>query len=191
MYAYDLKGYQLSGGPSWITQPSTDGDYYDINAIAEGAEVLTQPRARQLLQTLLADRFQLRAHREMREMPIYALVVGKGGPKLKENASNATPQNRGTVSPSTVTATFIKSQMRDLAQVLSGAADRPVMDQTDLTGFYDFKIEFARDPSAVITESNASSIFTAVQEQLGLKLEARRGPVEILVIDHAERPSGN
>jgi uncharacterized protein (TIGR03435 family) len=86
LYAWDLKVYQLSGGPEWVTHPSTDTDYYDISAIAEGSKPLTPPRARTLLQDLLADRFHLRLHREMKEMPVYALIVGKGGSKLKESA---------------------------------------------------------------------------------------------------------
>jgi uncharacterized protein (TIGR03435 family) len=190
MYAYDLKGgYQLSGGPSWAIHPQTDGDYYDISAKAEGADVLAQSLARQLLQTLLADRFQLRLHREMREMPVYALVVGKAGPKLKESAPDATLRMTASVSVTTVTSIFTKSQMDSLVRVLSGAADRPVLDQTGLTGFYDYKVEFARDPASA--ESSAPSIFTAVQEQLGLKLEPEKGSIEVLVIDHADRPSEN
>jgi uncharacterized protein (TIGR03435 family) len=191
MYAYDLKSYQLSGGPTWATHPSTDSDYYDISAKAEGPVTLTQSRARQLLQTLLADRFQLRLHREMKEMPVYALVVGKAGPKFKESTPDATGRMIASVSLTTVTSTFTKSQMDSLVRVLSSAADRPVLDQTRLTGFYDYKLEFARDPTAAADESSASSIFTAVQEQLGLKLESQKGSIEVLVIDHAERPSEN
>jgi uncharacterized protein (TIGR03435 family) len=191
IYAYGLKVYQLSGGPTWVTNPSTDTDYYDINAKAEGDEPLTESRARQLLQTLLADRFQLRLHRESKEMPVYALVVGKAGPKFKESAPDATTGMRASVTLATVTSTFTKSQMSSLVRVLSSAADRPVLDQTGLTGFYDFKVEFARDPAAVVAESSAASLFTALQEQLGLKLEPRRGSIETMVIDHAERPSEN
>jgi uncharacterized protein (TIGR03435 family) len=191
IYAYDLKVYQLSGGPAWVTNPSTDTDYYDINAKAEGDEPLTESRARQLLQALLADRFQLRLHRESGEMPVYALVVGKSGPKFKESAPDATTRMTPRVSLATVTSAFTKSPMSSLVRLLSGAADRPVLDQTGLTGFYDFKIEFARDPAAAAADSSAPSLFTAVQEQLGLKLEARKASMETLVIDHAERPSEN
>jgi uncharacterized protein (TIGR03435 family) len=191
MYAYDLKGYQVSGGPTWATHPSTDGDYYDITAKAEGEETLTQARARQLMQTLLADRFQMKLHREKKEMPIYALVVGKGGPKFKESAPDAATRLSASVSLATVTSTFTKSPMDTLVRVLSGAADRPVIDQTGLGGFYDFKLEFARDPAAAGAETGPTSMFTAVQEQLGLKLDSQKGLVEVFVIDRAERPSGN
>jgi uncharacterized protein (TIGR03435 family) len=186
IYAYDLKVYQLSGGPAWVTNPSTDTDYYDINAKAEGDEPLTEPWARQLLQTLLADRFQLKLHRESREMPVYALVVGKPGPKFKESAPDAATKMIPKVSLETVASTFTKSPMSSLVRLLSAAGDRPVLDQTGLAGFYDYKIEFAR-----AADSSAASLSTAVQEQLGLKLEPRKAPIEVLVIDHAERPSEN
>ncbi len=191
IYAWDLKVYQLFGGPAWVTNPSTYTDYYDINAKAEGDELLTESRARQLLQTLLADRFQLRLHRESREMPVYALIVGKSGPKFKDSAPDATTRMAPKVTLATVTSTFTKSQIGSLVRVLSAAADRPVLDQTGLTGFYDFKIDFARDPAAAAADSSAASLFTAVHEQLGLKLEPRKAPIEVLVIDHAERPSEN
>lgn len=191
IYAYDLKNYQVSGGPSWVAQPSVQGDYYDIEAVAEGTAPLTQSRARQMLQGLLTQRFHLKLHRETRDEPVYTLFVNKGGPKFKESAPDAVTWSQGAVTQSTVLSTFIKSSMDDLVRVLSGAADRPVLNQTQLTGLYDFKLEFARDPATAISESNASSIFTAVQEQLGLKLESRRAPVEILVIDSAERPTEN
>jgi uncharacterized protein (TIGR03435 family) len=81
--------------------------------------------------------------------------------------------------------------MDALVRVLSGAADRPVLDATGLSGVYDLKLEFARDPAAAASETNVASIFTAVQEQLGLKLESRKGPVEVVIIDSVERPSEN
>jgi uncharacterized protein (TIGR03435 family) len=185
MYAYDLKGYQVSGGPTWATRPSTQGDYYDIRAKAEGEETLTSARSRESMQTLLADRFQLRLHRERKEMQVYALVVDRGRPKFKESAADAISRSGGSVSPTTVISTFTKSSMDALVRVLSGAADRPVINETGLSGLYDFKLEFAR-----AADSDAPSIFTAVQE-LGLKLEPKKGLVEVVVIDGAERPSEN
>ena len=146
IYAYNLQSYQISGGPSWVTNPSTDGDYYDVVAKAEGDDALTQQSARLLLQSLLTHRFQLRLHRERREMPVYALVTGNGGPKLKEGASDATCRSLAHVSLTTVTETVTKCPMDFLVRVLSGAADRPVIDHTGLPGLYDFKLEFARDP---------------------------------------------
>ena len=143
-----------------------------------------------MLQRLLADRFHLSFHRETREMPVYALVVAKGGPKFKESAPDAVTQARGKVT-ATVLSSFTKSRMDDVVRVLSSATDRPVLDRTGLAGFYDLTLEFARDPAAAIAESNTASIFTAVQEQLGLKLEPNKGPIDVLVINGVERPSAN
>lgn len=189
--AWDLKIWQVLGGPAWVTNPSTDTDYYDIMLKAEGDEPLTQPQARLLLQSLLADRFQLRVHRETKETPIYALVIGKGGPKLKENAPDATCRLQPHVSLEMVTATFTGCPTSMLVRLLSGAADRPVIDKTGLSGAYDFHLEFARDPAGATGESGYASMFTAVQEQLGLKLESQKGPTEVVVIDRAERPTEN
>jgi uncharacterized protein (TIGR03435 family) len=190
IYAYDLKVYQISGGPNWVTHPSTDGDYYDISAKAEDGEALTEARARLMLQALLTDRFKLELHRETKEMPIYALTATRNGLKLKENERDMGCSSLGSVNQATVLSTFTHCPMDALVRVLSGAADRPVIDRTGLTGSYDFKVAFARDPAAAIAESNAASLFTALQE-LGLKLEAQKGNVEILMIDRAERPSDN
>jgi uncharacterized protein (TIGR03435 family) len=173
-----------------VTHPSTDGDYYEIEAVAAGSAPLTQPKARQMLQNLLADRFHLRFHRETKEMPVYALVVGKGGPKFQESAADSVTQSSGKVTATTVQSSFTKSRMDDVVRVLSSAADRPILDRTGLTGFYDLTLTFARDPAAAIEESNAASIFTAVQEQLGLKLESSKG-IEMFVIDGVDRPSAN
>lgn len=191
IYAYDLKSYQLSGGPTWAAHPSTDGDYYDINAKSEGDAVLSQPRARQLLQTLLSDRFHLRLHHEMKEMPVYDLIVGPGGPKFQESGAETTSRTAGSVSLTAVRSIFQKSSMDALVRVLSGAMDRPVLDQTRLRGLYDYKLEFARDPAAAADQSSPSSVFTAVTEQLGLKLKSDKASIEICVIDHAERPTEN
>jgi uncharacterized protein (TIGR03435 family) len=189
IYAYDLKSYQVSGGPSWVTSPSIDTDYYDITATAE--DPLTRPRAGLLLQLLLVDRFQLKLHQESKEMPVYALAVGKNGPKFKENTTDATCRASGHVTVTTVTSTLTRCPMDFLVRILSGAADRPVINQTGLPASYDLKLEFARDPAEASVESNSASIFTAVQEQLGLKLESQKAPVQVFVIDRAERPSEN
>ena len=190
IYAYDLKVYQYSGGPDWATGPM-DQNSYDIVAQAEGEQALTQARARQLLQLVLADRFQLKTHREKKEMPVYGLVIGKGGPKFKESAPDSKGATVGRVTPTTITSTFSQQRLDLLVRLLSSSADRPVLDQTGLTGLYDFKLEYARDPAAVSSDTAAPSIFTAIQEQLGLKLESQMAPIEITIVDHAERPTAN
>jgi uncharacterized protein (TIGR03435 family) len=142
-----------------------------------------------LLQSLLADRFHLQIHRDMKEMPVYALVPGKNGPKLKPSLPDAKASASARSGPVNAIM-FSKASMAQFASTLSGFADRPVLDKTGLTGAYDLKLQWSDDSQAA-QDSGAPSLFTAVQEQLGLKLEAQRSPVEVLIIDQAERPTEN
>ncbi len=189
IYAYDLKRYQVSGGPDWVVNPSLDRDYYDIDAAAEEGRILTTDEARLMLRTLLAERFLLAVHKESRSMPVYALVVNRGGPKLKESSADEVTKSSGHAGATTVTFAFVRSTIDSLVQLLSGAAERPVVDRTGLSGNYDFKVEFARNPTAAIAD-DVPIMFTAVQE-LGLKLESQKAPVEMMVIDRVERPFRN
>jgi uncharacterized protein (TIGR03435 family) len=186
MWAYGLKAYQISG-PSWIAE-----EWYDVNAKA--AEPASEERMRAMLQSLLAQRFSLVSHVDTRSLPIYLMAVAKNGPKIKPVESEDTPkyfpQRRG------LRAVHITMQM--LAERLSDKLDRPVTDTTGLRGAYDIKLEWAPDetvstspdPAAVAVDLGPA-IFTAIQEQLGLKLEPAKGPVEMFVIDRIERPSQN
>ncbi len=173
---------------------------------------------RHMLQALLADRLKLTIHRETKEVQVYSLVIAKNGPKLQESKpsdadANATPVPgrggrggrggpnlgmRGRGGP--LTGQQVPISM--LATVLTTILNRPVLDKTGLTGNYDFTLTWTPDDSQLQTppggvppppppDSNGPSIFTAIQEQLGLKLESGKGPVEVIVIDHVERPSGN
>jgi uncharacterized protein (TIGR03435 family) len=142
-----------------------------------------------MLQALLADRFKLAAHAEKREMPMFALVIAKGGPRLiTTNAIGALSGGRGRIS-----ITGGDDALAVLAFELSWRLGRPVIDRTGLNGRYELTLNWTEDdvPSPAANTSGAPSLFTAIQEQLGLKLEATRGPVQVLVIDHAERPSEN
>jgi uncharacterized protein (TIGR03435 family) len=184
--AYEVKTYQISGGPSWAGDASTA---YDIEARGDGTPTVGQ--AHVMLQALLADRFQLKMHRETKELPVYDLVVAKNGPKMKESAADATASVdvRGGATGSRQ-LTYTKMSMAGLATGITSDAGRPVIDKTGLTGNYSFALEWTVDgtPADVAT---GPSLFTAVEEQLGLKLESSRAPTEILVIDHAEKPAGN
>jgi uncharacterized protein (TIGR03435 family) len=204
----------VSGGPAWIYS-----DYYQINAeAADRASKKTMEGP--MLQTLLEDRFQLKVHRETREVPVYALTVARGGPTLKAGDETCVPPDYSTYPRPALPAG--KSYCSDASvgsrkgpnavlnadpasveyfcKLLGLVLDRPIVDKTGLSGNYDFHLEFATDQSTpgVIhgfvqhsEEPPAPSIFTAVQEQLGLKLESARGAREFLVIDHVERPSEN
>ena len=209
-FAYDIRGFQVSGGPGWL-----DSERYDLLAKPEHAEGPAQlkemtdaqqktaaERIRERLRMLLAERFRLAIHRESKEVPVYALTIGKNGSKLEEskepdgaNQSMSTNMNNGKAQ-----MTARRIPMQHLANVLSGQLSRPVLDRTGLMGKYNFKMDWSADMSArgpdAAADANAAdpsgpSIFTAVQEQLGLRLESTKGPVEIIVIDSAEKASEN
>lgn len=204
--AWSLKDYQLYGAPGWMGGGSTLSDivarergvdFYDISAKAEGDAALTRDQARLVLQAVLADRFQLKVHRETKDLPVYALAVARNGPKMKESAPDDKFSAGFEMRPF-ARMTNRKTTMTQFAGFLSIHAGRPVVDRTDLPGSYDFTLEWNLDdvqqsePGGTIGASPARpSIFTAIQEQLGLKLEPSKAPVEVLVIDHAEKPSEN
>jgi uncharacterized protein (TIGR03435 family) len=161
-----------------------------------------------MLRSLLADRFKLIFHRERKELSLYALVVSKGGSKLRESAAapDALPETVSVVYPESGGGVRIvlparNATMAQFASIMNRAIlDRPVVDQTGLSGRYDFDLEWTPDEtqfdgafgrSANTEDSAKPGLFAAIQEQLGLRLEATKGPVEALVIDRAERPSEN
>lgn len=191
MYAYNLKNFQVSRTPLLAL-----GDaFYDIVAKAEGDVAPTKAEFRQMLQLLLADRFKLTVHREMQEMPVYALVVGKNGLKFKESAPDASPMGHYHWTGRNNEDTIPKASMDDVVNAIANSMlDRPVLDKTGLTGTYDIKLTYTPDrKSNRESEPDLSdiSIFTAVQDQLGLKLEAQKAKVQILVVDRVEKPSEN
>lgn len=195
--AYNLQNYEVqnTGVPALFLSNDT---LYDITAKAEGDGTPTRDQFRQMLQALLTDRFKLKVHREPVETPVYALIVGKGGPKFKPSSPNADPTVRFSCTSSNCSSNYVmtmpRGTMEDLTHALSGAGDRPVVDQTGLTGMFDIKLTYR--PAYIKSSSpepdlNDISIFTAVQDQLGLKLEPRKATIEILVVDSVEKPSEN
>jgi uncharacterized protein (TIGR03435 family) len=191
-FAYDLKSYQVFGAPRWADSKNLDCDRYDVNGKAEGGVTLNRDQARVMLQNLLADRFQLKFHREMREMPIYALVVARSGHKLKESSPDAQSMGRMRSAGKGAELSVTKGTMAQLALQFSGGngVDRPVIDRTELSGNYDYTLTWAPGlaPGA---DTDAVDVYTAFQEQLGLRLEPSRAAIEVLVIDHLEKPSEN
>jgi uncharacterized protein (TIGR03435 family) len=192
--AYDILGPgRIVGMPEWANITNSGG--YEINAKVAAQDVarygkLSREEKLQMLQPLLEDRFRLKAHLETRVMPVYELVVAKGGPKLKEATADESvkaPRLGGVAIGKIVS---VASPLKDLALFLTSEVDRPVVDRTGLTGKYDFTFEYMPAASA-LAESEGPSIFTVVQEQLGLKLEPVKAPMDVMVIDHIERPSAN
>jgi uncharacterized protein (TIGR03435 family) len=194
--AYDLNSREISGGPGWV-----ESDYYDIVAVTPGEVRPTRDEQMKMLRGLLAERFKLTFHREQKEFSIYELEVAKSGPKLKPSAAAADDpaQLISTVYPQRMVLPGRNATLGELASLMQRAMlDRPVVDKTGLSGRYDFDLEWAPDETQFGGEVPAASadapnppLFAAIQQQLGLKLESTRGPVETLVVDKAERPSAN
>jgi uncharacterized protein (TIGR03435 family) len=182
--AYSVKDYQIAGGPPWV---ASDGDQFDIAAKAAEAAP-SEAQFRSMLQTLLADRFHLKLHRERRELPVYELVVAKGGPKFTEVPAGAKPLDR-QLSPGAPT----RGTMEFVLAMVFRFADRPIVDRTGLKASeYEFRFN-AREVAAEVQQGArpAPSIFSAVQQQLGLRLQPAKALVDVLVIDHVEKPTEN
>jgi uncharacterized protein (TIGR03435 family) len=181
--AFQLQDSQIAGAPSWL-----DSDRYDIEAKTGAPEKPGPDQLSPLLQDLLVERFHLKFHRETREIPVYALVVAKGGPKLKPKADGEvsgmnTKSGRGT-SQVTATATTLDV----LAKYVGNRVGRIVVDKTGLGDSYDFTLAWAPN---TVPDSADPSLVTALHEQLGLRLESQKAPVEVLVIDSISRPTEN
>jgi uncharacterized protein (TIGR03435 family) len=159
------------------------------------------PQFRALLRNLIEDRFKLKTHREKRNLPAYALVVGSSGPKLSRNETNPNgPPGAGGKAPGVMA--FSNATMGDFATVMQGnVLDRPVLDRTGLQGRFDFTLNWTPDESQFrgtgiqvpppAADAKLPGLFTAIQEQIGLKLESVTAPVEVIVIDSVERVSDN
>jgi len=188
--AYHLTPNQVEGGPKWA-----ESDRYDINAKSEGPA--EDDELLRMLQTLLADRFKLKFHIEKKEFSGYALVVAKGGLKIHPVDKEVDRTNSDSTSQH-VSVEFEGGTLGRLADVLSRSLPVPVVDQTGVTGAFTFKLEWARDDLSAGGGSSDGSgaaagptIFTALQQQLGLKLESRKVPMDVYVIDSAEKPGEN
>jgi len=195
--AWNVKFFQVSGGASWM-----DSERYDIDAVA--AEPFKQDEYRTMLQTLLVDRFGLAIHRETQEKGGYALVVGRNGPKLPPPIEDPSVMFSRTASGDrTLTATSVS--MKRFAEALSTTLGAIVVDRTGIEGQYNVSFQWTPDsaseprtlksgepaPALPVDAIPGPSIFTALQEKLGLKLESRKVPVEVIVIERANRPSEN
>jgi uncharacterized protein (TIGR03435 family) len=195
--AYHVYDFQIAKGPSWV-----ESERFDIVAKAAGEP--GHDEIQRMVQALLADRFKLTIRRETRELLVYALVVAKSGPKLHEAAKDYGLDGRLSIGPGGQPgAVKIIGQgvpLAAFASMLPTILGRPTLDMTGLVGKFDFTLEFAPDqmmrpqnagPDSPLPDLSGTTIFAALQEQLGLKLEARKGPVEVLVIDRVERPAAN
>lgn len=181
MDAYNVKRFQVTGGPEWGKLPS--GDRYEIQAKAPGPTPPTPAQVRRMIQSLLADRFQLKLHRETKDLSVYELTVDKNGSKLKTVSPSDPPRVWG--SP------VVRSDMLAIVTLLNLLADRPVIDKTGFSRIYQYDTSWVTLARARTDGEPAPSLVTLAQENLGLQLVPRKQPVEMLVIDHAEKPSAN
>jgi bla regulator protein BlaR1 len=178
--AYNVREFQIVGAPAWAGT-----EHFDIEAHSPSGANQREMLPR--MQSLLADRFHLRVRREDKEQNIYALTVAKSGSKLREPAPDEQSLIRGR--PGVITGT--NTGMAMLVLNLSSQLGKSVVDLTGLTGKYDFKLEWTTDNAPATDQDRGPTLFTALQEQLGLRLDAQRGVVHMLVIDKVERPSEN
>jgi len=205
--AYGIRQDLISGGPEWVGSDRFDIKAKVLDPNTAQLKKLSREQRAAMLPPLLADRFQVKAHKETKELPVYDLVQLKSGSMLKEASPEPTPapdtpdapkpgmgrgstwiQNDGHSLKLTATAV----QLESLTNVLAQELNRTVIDQTGLTGNYDISLKFAPEnapPQDTAGDDAAPSLFTALQEQLGLKLQPSKGPVETLVVDHVEPPS--
>ena len=194
-YAYHLTlAVPRTGVPSW-GKGACGGDYANTFAIEVTMPAgTTDEQSRQMMQNLLLDRFKLEAHWETKDMPIFALVIGKGGFKLQpSDPAKDPPRKPGSIGcppedPGCHSIAGASGPISDLAGLLSLFAGRPVIDQTGLTGNYNIDVKWAGETT---TDSPLPSLPAALQEKFGFELKSQTGPVNVLVIDHVERPTPN
>lgn len=200
---------RITGGPNWLRSEKYDVDATMDSSVADALKMLSQDQRmlaqQQMLQALLADRCKLAIHRETKNLAIYTLVLAKNGPKVQDAKPGETTSLGFGGNGETRSLAGQARSIANLAQALSVVLGCPVQDKTGLAGKYDFKLEWAPDDNQAQSpsngapndrpvpspDSNAPSIFGAIQEQLGLKLVSGKGPVEVFVIDHVERPSAD
>jgi uncharacterized protein (TIGR03435 family) len=197
-FAYNLTPALISGGGAW-----TDSDRYDIVGEMPGEGRPSNEQTLLMFQALLADRFQLTFHRDGRELPVYTLVVGKNGPKIKESTAGPDVDPGLIIRGSPPRGALLPARNATMAQFASlmqrVVLDRPVLNKTGLSARYDFDLEWAVDgtrlgnvdsPPSGADGGNQPDIFAAIQK-LGLRLESTKAVVDMLVVDHAEKPAGN
>ena len=197
--AYWIHPKQLTGGPAW-----TESDKFDVAGKPDAPGQPNVDQMKTMIQKLLADRFQLKFHYEKRDLPVYAITIAKTGSKLitSQDDPKGIPSWGFGRSPSGTTITFRNAPLSQVTAVLQNSMDKPVVDQSGLPGRYDFTVTFTPDPAqaaliggppppAADNPDAAPDLFTAFQQQLGLKLESIKAPVDVMVIDKVEKPSEN
>ena len=194
VFAYGIHVRQLTNAPAWV-----ETEKYDLTGKPDRPGMPNDRQVKAMVQKLLSERFQLSFHREKKELSAYTITVGKNGPKLAKNETGGLLPGFGGRGPGSIGVR--NASMEEFAGFLQARIlDRPVVDQTNLSGKFDFTLAWRPDslaapgPNAPPLPADIESrpdLFTAIQEQLGLKIEASKAPVEVLVIDRVEKPSEN
>jgi len=185
---YGVQKRQILNAPEWAAT-----DNWDVNGVPDVPGEPDQRQRLSMVRKLLAERFGLKVHKEQREMPVYALIVAKGGPKLKPSAHDPldVPDLSGSGNSVQQSLSFTNLSMGDLATGLQDWTDRPVVDQTGLSGRYDFKLHWTSGETRATAPDAPPGLFTAIQEQLGLKLEPVKAQADVLVVDAVQKPGAN
>jgi uncharacterized protein (TIGR03435 family) len=189
LFAYGIHKKQIAGAPSWV-----ETERWDIRGVPNVSGHPSMKQLQSLTRKLLEERFGLKAHMETKDLPVYAITVAKGGEKMARNTGdpNGTQDENENSNGGMVTMRMTNMSMSEFAPDLAFFLDRPAVDRTGLPGRYDLQLKWTADDAHVPTDGSAPpGLFTAIQEQIGLKLEAVKAPTEVLVVDAVERPSAN
>lgn len=185
-FAYGVHDKQIVNAPAWFASQR-----FDIQGTADEPGQPGMKQQQEMLRKLLEERFKLKLHHDQREMSRYTIVVAKGGAKLaatKTGPEQELPDQTGSNSATQADWRFTNNSMEDFAQFLQYALDRPVVDQTGLQGKFDFHLKWTKDGAQTAEADAPPGFFTAIQEQIGLKVEPSRGAVDALVVDSVEKP---
>lgn len=188
--AYGIKEELISGVPGPIDSARFDIQAKIVDPDLHALRKLTSKQRRAMLLPFMEERFQLKAHTETKILPVYELIVTESGPKFKKTADSSS-RDSGTSVQNNRELTAHGISMASLASTLTNSVHRTVVDKTELTDLYDLGMKWSPDDGSNTQTDIGPSIFTALQEQLGLKLKSTKGPVETLVVDHVEMPSAN
>ncbi len=187
MFAYGVHSKQIVDAPGWLAE-----DKYDFVGVADMPGEPDLKQMQEMFRNVFADRFGLVVRREKREMGYYGITVAKGGVKMaKTTHPESDLDQSGDGHGREMDMRFTANQMSDFALGMNYFADRPLLDETGLPGRFDFVLKWTPDTATAGEGDQAPGLFTAMQEQLGLRLEAKRGPVEVLAVEKVERPSAN
>jgi uncharacterized protein (TIGR03435 family) len=189
LLGYGVQSSQLVGEPDWAKT-----ELWDVDGVPDAPGEPSWPQMQGLIRKILAKRFGLQLHHEQRELSVFALTVAKGGPKMTANTSDPNgrvhQQQKGSNSSVHVEG-LTNASMADLATILQFHVDRPIVDRTGIKGRYDFKLQWALDETPISSPDAPPGLFTAIQDQIGLKLERQKAPADALVIDKVQRPEAN